>query len=72
LSTIGDLLPIGALFVEESRLMSQGTLHRGSQITRWSRRKNTHDKYTFLIDGLGSSTEEPMEESKQEPWVQVH
>jgi hypothetical protein len=54
----------GALITKEFGLMSWGTLHRGSQITKGSRRKNTHDKYTFLIDGLGSSAEDPMEESK--------
>jgi hypothetical protein len=69
LSSFGDSLPTGALFAEESRLMSRGTLHRGSQITQVSMRKNTHDKYTFLINGLGSSVKDLMEESKQEPWV---
>jgi hypothetical protein len=47
LSTFGDSLPTGALFAEEFGLMSQATLHRGSRITKWSRRKNTHNKYTF-------------------------
>jgi hypothetical protein len=69
LSTFGDSLPTGALFAEESKLMSRGTLHRGSHITQGSMWKNTHDKYTFLINGLGSSVKDPMEESKQEPWV---
>jgi hypothetical protein len=32
-------------------------------------RKNTHDMYTFLINGLGSSVKDLMEESEQEPWV---
>jgi hypothetical protein len=72
LSTFEDSLSTRALFAEEFGLMSRGTLHRGSQIMKWLRRKNTHDKYTFLIDELGSSTEYPMEESKQEPWVRVH
>jgi hypothetical protein len=69
LSTFGDSPPTGALFAEESRLMSHGTLHRGSQITHGSMRKNTHDRYTFLINGLGSSVKDLMEESKQEPCV---
>jgi hypothetical protein len=72
LSTFGDSPPTGALFVEESGLMSRGTLHRGSQITQGSRRKNTHDMYSFLINGLGSFAKDPMEESKLEPWVWVH
>jgi hypothetical protein len=71
LSTFGDLLLTGALFAEGSGLMSLGTLHRGSQITKWSRRKNTHDMYTFLIYGLVSSAEDLMEELKQEHWVWV-
>jgi hypothetical protein len=33
--------------------------------------ENTHDKYTFLIDGLGFSAKDLMEESKHEPWVRV-
>jgi hypothetical protein len=33
LVAFGDSSPTGALFVEESRLMSWGTLHIGSQIT---------------------------------------
>jgi hypothetical protein len=34
--------------------------------------KNVCDKHTFLSDGLGSSTEDLMMESKQEIWEQVH
>jgi hypothetical protein len=34
LSTFGDSLSVGALFVEGSGLMSWGTLHRGSQIKK--------------------------------------
>jgi hypothetical protein len=33
---------------------------------------DTHDEYTFLNDGLGSSAGDPMEELKQELWVRNH
>jgi hypothetical protein len=34
--------------------------------------KNIYGKYTFLINGSEFSTEDPMEELKQVPWLQVH
>jgi hypothetical protein len=35
--------------------------------------KSNHNKYTFLISGLGSYIENPMEGSEQEKlWERVH
>jgi hypothetical protein len=67
--TFGDSPPTGAPLVEEFELISQDTLHRGSQITNRLRMKSNQNKYTFWIGGFSSSIENPMGESELEkPW----
>jgi hypothetical protein len=41
----------------------------GTLFAKESGLKNIHDECTFLNEGPGSSVEDPMEESEQEPWV---